>query len=277
MTGSRQPPPPAVVLVRPQEEGNVGACARAMANMGLERLLLVEPAPPIGATARAFAVGAGHVLDRAKRHPTLAAATAPFQRLVGTSSGRDRQLEQRVVTARELPAILAAEDAAAATALVFGPEASGLTRDELALCDPLVVVPCSSVQPTLNLAQAVLVVAYELSIAALAGHPDGPSDAVPDESPDPTSIGRAEPAATEVDRLASVAEVDRLIEHLEELLRASGFERDDTYRGVRRDLRQLAARARPTEREVQILHGICRRTLGRLAALQAAGPSPADE
>lgn len=239
--------PPAVILVRPQEEGNIGAAARAMANMGLDRLLLVDPAPRIGPMARAFAVGAGHILDRVERHPTLAAAVAPFERLVGTSSSRQRQLDQRVVTARKLPALLSEEDPEATTALLFGPEASGLTRDELALCDPLVVVPCSPLQPTLNLAQAVLIVAYELFRAA-------PVEA-------PAELSSSEPRA-------SAEAIERLLDHADELLRETGFDRDDTYTGVLRDLRQLAARAGPTEREVQILHGICRRTLGTVETLR---------
>src|SRR5262245_2524072 len=96
----RPPPSPVVVLVRPREEGNVGSAARAMANMGLDRLILVEPAAPLGKIARAFAVGAGHVLDAAVRVPSLAAAVAPFARVVGTTSTRDRRLAVPVATAR---------------------------------------------------------------------------------------------------------------------------------------------------------------------------------
>ena len=234
---------PAVVLVRPQHEGNIGAAARAMANMGLERLLLVEPAPPLGRVARAFAVGADHVLDRVERHAALSDALAPFTRAVGTTSGRNRQLDQAVVTARDLPTALAGESLTR-TALVFGPEASGLLRDELALLDPLVTIPCATVQPTLNLAQAVLLVAYELAPRTPAATDDhGPPD---DHAP------------------ATAGELDRLLDHVDRVLTAVGFDRDDTYAGVIRDLRQMAARGRPTAREVQILHGICRRTLHAL-------------
>jgi tRNA/rRNA methyltransferase len=229
---------PAVVLVRPRQEGNIGAAARAMANMGLDELLLVEPAAALGPTARAFAVGATGLLERATRHPTLDAALGPFERAVGTTSGRDRDLTQRLVTARELGGRLAAEPGQR-TALVFGPETSGLTRDELALLDPLVTIPCSARQPTLNLAQAVLLVAYELQLA--------PADAAA------ASPGLAPPAPT--------AEIERLFTHAGELLSAIGFDRDDTYSAVLRDLRRLSARARPTDREIQILHGICRRAL----------------
>src|SRR5436305_769074 len=92
----------AVVLVRPREEGNVGSAARAMANMGLGRLVLVEPAPAFGDVAKAFAVGAGHVLQAAVRAASVEAALAPFARVIGTTSARDRRLGVPPLTARAL-------------------------------------------------------------------------------------------------------------------------------------------------------------------------------
>jgi len=233
----------AVVLVRPREEGNVGSAARAMANMGLGRLILVEPAAELGKVASAFAVGARHVLDGAQRVAGLGEALAPFRRIVATTSSRDRRWEVPVVAPRELPAILAADPPDTSTALLFGPEVGGLTNDELALASVLVTIPCSPVQPTLNLAQAVLLVVYELFQARGTGG----------EVPPPASVGRPEPpAATE--------ELDGLFAHAAELLGQVGFARDDSFAGVLRDLRRLAARATPTSREVAILRGICRRT-----------------
>jgi tRNA (cytidine32/uridine32-2'-O)-methyltransferase len=228
---------PAVVLVRPQEEGNIGASARAMANMGLERLILVQPVAGIGPTARAFAVGAQDVLDNAEVAPSLAEALGPFRFVVGTTSTRSRQLEVPLASPRELPARLRENPPATPTALVFGPEASGLTNDELSLCGLLVTVPCASRQPTLNLGQAVLVLAYELYLAR-----HSLSDTTP----------AAEPAA-------STDEIEGLFDQLTPLLESVGFARDDTFDGVMRDLRHLAARSGPTSREVQILRGICRR------------------
>lgn len=228
--------PPAIVLVRPKEEGNVGAAARAMANTGLSRLLLVEPAPPIGATARAFAVGAAAILDRAERHGDLASALAPFRRVVATSSGRDRALAVPTLTARELPARLAGDPPGTPTAVVFGPERSGLTDEELALASLLVSIPCAPVQPTLNLAQTVLLVSYELWTAARAVADPG-----------------GEPPAPH-------AEVDGLLAQLAALAHATGFARDDSYPKVERDLRNLLARAAASSREVRILRGLLRRT-----------------
>lgn len=237
------PSTPAVVLVRPREEGNVGAAARAMANMGLDRLILVEPAAELGPVAAAFAVGARHVLDGARRVSGLREALAPFRRIVGTTSSRDRRWEVPVLTPRELPAHLVQDPPDTPTALLFGPEVGGLTNDELALASLLVTIPCSPVQPTLNLAQAVLIVAYELFQAR------GQIGQIPS----PSAVGHPEPPAT-------TGELDGLFDHAAEVLRQVGFERDDSFAGVLRDLRRLAARAGPTSREVSILRGICRRT-----------------
>ncbi len=235
-------PFPAVVLVRPREEGNVGAAARAMANMGLSRLILVEPAAEIGGVARAFAVGARAVLEGAVRVASLREALAPFRRVVGTTSTRDRSLGIPLLAPRELPAWLAQDPPETPTALVFGPEVGGLTNEELALAGAVVTIPCSPVQPTLNLAQAVLVLAYELFVA-------GNGTAAP-------SAGEEPPATAE--------EIDGLLDHAAGVLARVGFVRDDSFPGVLRDLRRLAARAAPSSRDVRILRGICRRVEGAL-------------
>ena len=235
---------PAVILVRPREEGNVGSAARALANMGLARLILVEPAAVLGATGFAFAVGARHILEAAERAPSLDAALAPFQRVIATTSTRDRQLGVPLLDPRELPAFLAADPPGTPTALVFGPEVGGLTNEELARASAVVAIPCSPVQPTLNLAQAVLILAYELFQAACRA-----------EAGVAAAASRPEPAA-------AAAEIEGLLGHAAEALAAVGFARDDSFGGVLRDLRALAARAGLTGREVRVLRGICRRVLG---------------
>jgi tRNA (cytidine32/uridine32-2'-O)-methyltransferase len=236
--------PPAVVLVRPREEGNVGAAARAMANMGLSRLILVEPAAAIGGIARAFAVGAREVLEGAERAASLREALAPFRRVVGTTSTRDRTLGIPLLAPRELPAWLAQDPPETPAALVFGPEVGGLTNEELALASAVVTIPCSPVQPTLNLAQAVLLLAYELFLAG---------DVIP-----ATAAGEEPPATAE--------EIDGMLDHAAGVLARIGFARDDSFPGVLRDLRRLAARAAPNSRDVRILRGICRRAEGALKA-----------
>lgn len=233
---------PAVVLVRPREEGNVGSAARAMANMGLSRLILVEPAPVLGKVATAFAVGARPILDGAERTPDLRSALGPFRRVVGTTSTRDRSLGIPVLAPRELPGWLAQDPPDTPTALVFGPEVGGLNNEELALASAVVTIPCAPVQPTLNLAQAVLILAYELFLAR------GAETA--------TFTGEEAPA--------TAAEIDGLLGHAGQILGRIGFARDDSFPGVLRDLRRLAARAAPASRDVRILRGICRRAEGAL-------------
>jgi tRNA (cytidine32/uridine32-2'-O)-methyltransferase len=256
-----RPLPPAVILVRPREDGNVGAAARAMANMGLSELILVEPAVELGVLGHAFAKGAEHVVAGLVRVPSLAAAAAPFQRLVGTTSARDRSGGPEILRPRELAPRLAEDPPGTRTALVFGPEVSGLANDELALCRPLVNVPCDPVQPTLNLAQSVLVLAYELYLARI-------------------EAGEAEPATAAVERPppAALGHVEGFFEQATALLRRVRFDRDDTFSTVLRDLRRLVARAAPSEREVTLLRGICRRVeyqLDRLDELRGAEPAPA--
>jgi TrmH family RNA methyltransferase len=238
--------PPAVVLVRPREEGNVGSAARAMANMGLSRLILVEPAAEIGGVARAFAVGARAVLDGAVRAASLREALSPFRRVVGTTSTRDRSLGIPVLSPRQLPAWLAQDPPGTPAALVFGPEVGGLTNEELALAGAVVSVPCSPVQPTLNLAQSVLILAYELFLAG--------------EETAPTAAGEEAPATAE--------ELDGLLDHAAGVLARIGFARDDSFPGVLRDLRRLTARAAPSSRDVRILRGICRRAEGALNRME---------
>lgn len=247
--------PPAVVLVRPREEGNVGAACRAMANMGLSELRLVEPVAELGGVARAFAVGARDVLEGAERFGSLAEALAPFRRVVGTTSARDRTLPVPVVTPRELAAELAAQ-AAMPTALVFGSEVGGLPNEELALCHRIVTVPCAPRQPTLNLAQAVLVVAYELFLSPYWG-----------AAAEPLADTREEPPAP-------VEQVEGLFGHLEHTLTEVGFARDTTFHGVLLDLRRLAARSGLTEREVTLVRGMLRRTENALRRARS-GAAPA--
>jgi len=133
------------------------------------------------------------------------------------------------------------------TALVFGPEVGGLTNDDLALASVVVTIPCSPVQPTLNLAQAVLILAYELYVSR-------------GELPPPATVGHPEPPATS-------GEIDGLFAHATDVLRRIGFDRDDSFEGVLRDLRRLAARAAPESRDVAILRGICRRAIRALERL----------
>ncbi|HET9225596.1 MAG TPA: TrmH family RNA methyltransferase, partial [Thermoanaerobaculia bacterium] len=181
--------------------------------------------------------------------PTLREAVAPFRRVIGTTSARDRRWDVPLLAPRELPAWLSQDPPDTPTALVFGPEVGGLTNDDLALASAVVTIPCSPVQPTLNLAQAVLILSYELYFAR-------------GELPPPATVGHPEPPAT-------AGEIDGLFEHATEVLQKIGFDRDDSFEGVLRDLRRLAARAAPGSRDVAILRGICRRALRTIKSYPA--------
>ena len=242
----------------------MGAACRAMANFGLSELHLVEPAAQDGREARMFAVHSHHVLDGARRHDSLADALAPFRRVIGTTSARDRTLSVPVATPKELAEEL--RDAPPLpTAVVFGSEVGGLTNDEMALCHVHVTIPADPVQPTLNLAQSVLVLSYELY--------QRPWWSLSEER----LPGPGEPLAdTRVEPPAPAESVEGLFGHLSRVFEEVGFARDSTIDGVLRDLRHLAARARPTEREVTVLRGVLRRIGNALDRARRGVDRPVD-
>lgn len=258
---ARSPLSPAIILVRTQEAGNIGATARAMANMGLSRLILVAPRAELSdPAAAAFAVGARHLLDDARQFSDLETALERFECVVGTTSERERSPSHPALLADELAGQLQSLAADTPVAMVFGPEASGLTRDELALCNLVVRIPTSAEHPTLNLAQAVLVLAYELQQARRRHLPVGAG--VPDD-PD--------------ERPAPFEQIHGLAAQFDELMHRIGFARDSSYDSARRDLRVLLGRAMPNRRELRILRGIARRianTLSRESAVIESSSRP---
>jgi tRNA/rRNA methyltransferase len=222
-----------VVLVRPREAQNVGAIARAMKNMGLARLVLVDAPPLDEARAATLAVHAGDVLTARREVATLAEALADVGLAVGTS-GRATATRDGAVTPRTAaPAILAAA-AANDVALVFGPEDHGLALEELKLCQHVLAIPTSDAYGSLNLAQAVLVCAYELWTA----HAAAPADST-----------RA---------LAPVARLELLYAKLEAGLHAVSFLHGDEAPAVMRRLRRILGRAALDDDEVQMLLGMAR-------------------
>src|SRR5271166_2369893 len=155
----------AFVLYRPQSAGNIGAAARALKNMGFEDLRLVAPGTLKSREAAAMAVHADDVLAHATIYPELADAIADCSIAVGTTSRRGGY-RSRAVPLRAAAVELDALAGANKIALVFGREDRGLTNRELKLCHRLVTIPTAPEYPSLNLAQAVMVVAYELMMAA---------------------------------------------------------------------------------------------------------------
>lgn len=222
-----------IVLVQPRYSGNIGAVARAMRNMGLHDLALVNPAPIRREQADMMAVHAREVLDAMRIHSSLRAAVGDCGFVVGTTcrSGlyRDhaespRQLAPRIVS-------LAAENR---VALVFGSEESGLTNEDLRVCHRLVTIPTAPAYASLNMAQAVLLCCYEVFLAAQE-----------EQLPSDGSLAVAE-------------QQELMYERLKRALLQVGFLHKDNPEHIMFALRRIFGRAGLEARDVRILLGMAR-------------------
>ena len=222
---------PRIVLVNTTHPGNIGAVARAMKNMGLPDLYLVDPKIYPSAEATARASGADDVLARAVVCRELGEALADCPLVIGASA-RVRAIDCPRLTPRECAALIRAH--AGPAAVVFGREHSGLSNTELDLCHYQLCIPVDPDFPSLNLAAAVQIFAYEHRLAA-SGGPD------------------AAPAASVA---VSSEEMERFYEHLERTLIEIGFLDPAKPRHLMRRLRRLYQRARPDQNEMNILRGI---------------------
>ena len=231
-------PAPIVVLVEPQLGENIGAAARAMANFGLSRLRLVAPrqAWP-NARARIMAAGADRILDAAELYDGLEAAIADCTFVVAATA-RAHDQAKPVVGAAEAAALLAPRVAAGElAALVFGRERNGLENDEVALADRILTLPVNPAFASLNLAQAVAIVAYEwFKLASGAKLPF----AMPEKSA---------PAPKE-QLLAFFASLERELEKVE------FFRPPDKRETMQINLRNIFTRMQPTRQDIQTLHGV---------------------
>jgi tRNA/rRNA methyltransferase len=238
------------VLHRPQSAENVGAAARVMKNFGFFRLAVVPPAAWQGAArsggegparedvlarARRMARRAGDVLDAATFSADLRAALGPATWVCGTTS---REVEGRPrLDPRALAAEAARRSATGEVAIVFGEERRGLSDAELTLCQAVCTIPTAAAYDSMNLAQAVAVIAYELATV-----PASPAEA--------GDGAREEPARH--------ATVEALWERAQALLAATGFLNPQNPEHILAELRRVLARAEPTQREVELLAGAIR-------------------
>lgn len=235
-----------VVMVETSHAGNIGAAARAMKTMGLQRLVLVSPRQFPAAEATAMAAGADDLLARAQCCDTLAQALGDCTLVVGTSA-RPRRLRMPVMTPREAMREVAGEAPGEEIALVFGRERTGLTNDELGFCHLLAEIPANPDYSSLNVAAAVQLMAYELRLAA--GEDQIRGDRVP-------MVARA-----------TTTEMQHFYAHLESVLLETGFLDQGNPRHLMRRLHRLFNRVRPDQNEINILRGIlasvqaCRRDL----------------
>lgn len=229
----------AIILVNTSHPGNIGSVARAMKNMGLKHLRLVNPKMFPHPEATALASGASDVLIQAKLFSDLKEAIKD-QQLIYAFSSRSRHLEWPPFTPRECVDHIAEEGTGAKIALVFGNERAGLTNEELSLCQFHVSIPTHSDYPSLNLAQAVQVIAYELWVKSLS-----------ESKPQLISNKLAKKRI-----LAPAEQIEGFFQHLEQTLVKIKVLHPHQNKKMILRLRRLFHRAQLDSDEINILRGI---------------------
>lgn len=236
-------PDPAIVLVRPQMGQNIGAAARAMLNFGLERMRVVDPRDGWpNPDAVAMASGAGGVLDAATVHANVTDAVGDCDFVFATTA-RSRELTKPIFSpeaAMEYTRQMQRDGRK--VAILFGPERTGLENDDVAVANAIITVPVNPKFASLNLAQCVLLTAYEFRRQS--------ADVLHEVLSMPTTD------------TASVIEVDKLADHYEQRLDESGFFFPETKaEGMKTHLRNMWSRMPLTRQDVQMLHGVLRQLL----------------
>ena len=231
--------PPPIILVRPQLGENIGKAARAMLNFGLTEMRLVSPRDGWpNPSAGPAAASADIVLDQAQVFESIADATADCTHVYATSVRR-RGVIKPVATPAE--AALAIRSETGRSAILFGPERAGLENDDVAIARTLITVPVNPEFGSLNLAQAVILVAYEWS----------------------KGEGLAQPSKIDLDPPAPQAELDGMIGQLDAMLEATGhFRPPDRAHIDRQMIRSILTKPGWSAQEVRTLRGVLR-SLGR--------------
>jgi tRNA/rRNA methyltransferase len=242
-----------VVLLHTQVPGNLGATARVMRNLGFSDLYLVAPeADPADPRARQLSTHGESILDSARIVPNLSDALADCVLVAGASARTGGLVRRQSVGApRQLAPEILTASASGPVALVFGPEPTGLTNEEVTRCHYLLHIPADPTYPALNLAQAVAICLYELRVAWLESQPS--------PAPEPPAPFVMQERMFEQMRTA-----------LEEIHYLYGPNADALMHGVR----HLIGRARPTTMEVELLFGLARQL--RWIASQAKQPPSLD-
>ncbi len=241
------------ILVAPTEPGNIGAAARAIKNMGFRNLELVKPVTYKTAEARAMACGGADVLERARVYPTLVGALEDKTLVVGTTRRRGSR-RGLILPVAAAAAKIAKAAAGNKVAILFGNEHNGLTNREIEACGLLATIPSNPGAPSLNLAQSVMLAAYELS--------------------------RAAPAAAAAPPLVGNREVRELMKRVRETLDVLGYGKKgdrDLRADILLNIRRLVGRAGLTAWELGMIHGLCRRIRERTGPSVAAArrlPAP---
>lgn len=238
-----------VVLVNTSHPGNIGAVARAMKNMGLGQLVLVDPVEFPSGEARARASGATDILEQARVVSSLDEAVAECALVLGASA-RLRSipwpsLDPRAAAGKVLEVIDSAD-----VALVLGRENNGLSNEELDRCNYLVHIPANPEYSSLNIAAATQVLVYELRMSLLE------------------QAGRRDNRFHSDQPRATAEELERLYDHLQQTLTELDFLKPSAPRQIMRRLRRLYGRAELDRMEINILRGILTATREKLAGIK---------
>jgi len=226
-----------IVLCRPLYGGNVGSVCRAMMNMGLADLAIVKPGQVLDTHAIwTMSMHAYALYEGRREFDTLADAVATCHVVAGTT-GRTGLYRAHARTPREWAPEFLASAQAGTVAIVFGPEDSGLTNDEIALCTRIIQIPSAPEYLSINLAQAVMICAYELYVAS------GQFEPVEEQSAEAPSELR-----------------ERMLTAWEPALLKIGFMEPHTAEHMMLGIRRILSRGTLTERDVRILMGIARQT-----------------
>jgi tRNA/rRNA methyltransferase/tRNA (cytidine32/uridine32-2'-O)-methyltransferase len=249
-----------VVLYQPQDVVNVGGVVRVMSNFGLSRLRLVEPAAFDAYRVEGIAHHTRPIIEAVEHYPTLEAALSDCGFVLGTTARKRGTRRERFTPRAAAPLVLEAARKSPATpaALLFGREDNGLPNEALDDCHALVTIPTDPTNPSLNLAQAALIVAYELWLAAQELEPDAPPSNIPVGQPPRTgetpSVAQAVQLLQQDAQLANGAERQQMFKALADLLWALYPDTTDTrvaYSMTR--LRAILLRSAPRNDESRVL------------------------
>ena len=222
-----------IVLVDTKTPANIGATARCMMNMGLTRLVLVNPPPDKNGDAVRLAAGADPILQQALVFSSLEEAVVGQGLVIGTSRQKSKR-RKNILSPRDMALSVVPLLDRNNAAIVFGNEVNGLEIRDITLCHELVAIPSAEAFPSLNLSHAVMILAYELFVAAGAS------------------------AAPSTRELAQTEDVELFYNQLQETLQAIGFFGDQDSSRMMHSLRQIFGRSQLDNRDVQILRGILR-------------------
>ena len=222
-----------ILLLEPQSPANIGSVARVMKNMGLTSLYLINPQTEINAESFQLACGADDILAAARRTETLEETLRPFSLCVGTTS-RSLDTFPRVLTPHQLATQIAELSSESQIALLFGPERTGLTNEQVQYCQWLVTIPSNPKFESMNLSHAVAILAYEL----YSRQPQ-------------LALGR------EIQN-ARLSQIESFSKTLERNLIEIGFLKSPNPERLMITIRNILSRASLEARDVQILRGLLR-------------------